>query len=391
MSSWDFAKFYQQLIQTPSISSQDPAWDQSNLAVIQLLADALTPLGFQCKIEALPGLKNKYNLLATRLPAHWPSAEPIRGGLLLAGHTDTVPFDAGRWQKDPFQLTEEGGKLYGLGSIDMKGFFAFVLDALQRLDWSQLTAPLAIFASADEEITMAGARALAASQRLAPAYAVIGEPTDLVPVTAHKGHMAEAIQITGQSGHSSDPANGVNALELMHSAMGQLLTLQQNLAQRYQDPRFAVPQPTLNFGAIQGGDSPNRICGCCTLSIDLRPTPQIGPAELMGLIETALAPLEVHQPGCLHIRHLHEPIPAFATDARSPLVQEIERISGHAATTVNYCTEAPFISALGCQTVVWGPGSINQAHQPDEYLAVAMVKPAQQQLQQLIGRFCFAG
>jgi acetylornithine deacetylase len=235
---------------------------------------------------------------------------------------------------------------------------------------------------------MAGARAIAAAAELKPDYAVIGEPTGLVPVVAHKGHMSEAIRITGRSGHSSDPANGVNAMEIMHKAMGQVLKLQRDLKEKYADHRFAVPQPTLNLGYIQGGDSPNRICGCCELHIDMRPTPQVGPDELMGMLKEALSPIEIHQPGCLHLQHLHEPIPAYACQDDSELVREAEKASGRAAESVNYCTEAPFIQQLGCETIVMGPGHITQAHQPDEYLDLSFVKPTTAVLQHLIRRFC---
>ena len=127
--------------------------------------------------------------------------------------------------KDPFKVTEEGNRLYGLGTIDMKGFFAFIVEALKEVDLKTLSKPLRILATADEETTMAGARAIAAAAELKPDYAVIGEPTGLeMPVVAHKGHMSEAIRITGRSGHSSDPANGVNAMEIMHKAMGQVLS-----------------------------------------------------------------------------------------------------------------------------------------------------------------------
>lgn len=380
MVNLDFFSLYKNIIAIPSISSTDPKWDQSNEAVIRLLADWFGQLGFQCEVTALPELPGKFNLVAT--------IGQGEGGLLLAGHTDTVPFDEGGWSKDPFKVTEEGNRLYGLGTIDMKGFFAFIVEALKEIDLTKLTKPLRILATADEETTMAGARAIAAAAELKPDYAVIGEPTGLVPVVAHKGHMSEAIRITGKSGHSSDPANGVNAMEIMHKAMGQVLRLQQDLKDRYADHRFAVPQPTLNLGYIQGGDSPNRICGCCELHIDLRPTPQVGPDELMGMLKEALSPIEIHQPGCLHLQHLHEPIPAYACADDSVLVREAEKASGRAAESVNYCTEAPFIQQLGCQTIVMGPGHITQAHQPDEYLDLSFVKPTTTVLQHLIRRFC---
>ncbi len=381
MANLDFFKLYRDIIAIPSISSTDPAWDQSNQGVIQLLADWFSQLGFRIDITPIADLPGKFNLVATL-----GSGE---GGLLLAGHTDTVPFDAGRWSKDPFTLTEENNRLYGLGTIDMKGFFAFIAIALQELDLTQLKKPLRILATADEETTMAGARAIAEAHTIKPDYAVIGEPTGLVPVMMHKGHMSESIRVTGKSGHSSDPANGVNAIEIMHKVLGKLTLLQQDLKEKYHNNHFKVPYPTLNFGAIHGGDSPNRICGACELQIDLRPIPGVSPQELIGLLEEQLSELHACHPGCLHISHMHEPIPPYACAEASPLIKEAELATGLAAESVNYCTEAPFVQQLGCDTLVLGPGHITQAHQPDEYLDLSFVKPTKEVLQHLVRRFCF--
>lgn len=153
MANLDFFSLYKNIIAIPSISSTDPKWDQSNEAVIRLLADWFTQLGFRCEVTALPDLSGnkkpgKFNLVAT-----YGQGE---GGLLLAGHTDTVPFDEGGWRKDPFKVTEEGNRLYGLGTIDMKGFFAFIVEALKEIDLKTLDKPLRILATADEETTMAG-------------------------------------------------------------------------------------------------------------------------------------------------------------------------------------------------------------------------------------------
>ncbi len=380
MANLDFFTLYRDIIAIPSISSTDPAWDQSNQGVIQLLADWFSQLGFQCEITPLPNLPGKFNLVATLGSGD--------GGLLLAGHTDTVPFDAGRWSKDPFTVTQEGDRLYGLGTIDMKGFFAFIAMAVQEMDLRQLKKPLRILATADEETTMAGARAIAEAATIKPDYAVIGEPTGLVPVMMHKGHMSESIRVTGKSGHSSDPANGVNAIEIMHKVLGKLTLLQQDLSKKYHNSHFKVPHPTLNFGAIHGGDSPNRICGACELQIDLRPIPGVSPQELMVMLEENLSEIHACHPGCLHISHMHEPIPPYACESSSVLITEAERATGHSAESVNYCTEAPFVQQLGCDTLVLGPGYITQAHQPDEYLDLSFVTPTKEVLKHLVQRFC---
>lgn len=380
-----FLDLYSQLIATPSISSTDPSWDQSNKKIIELLATWFQELGFSYQISQVPNIQGKYNLVAT-LGAG--PLDDMNGGLLLAGHTDTVPFDEGRWSRDPFKLQQDGNRLYGLGSIDMKGFFAFVLEACKGLDANKLKKPLRILATADEETTMSGARAIAASKSFVPEFAVIGEPTGLVPVHMHKGHHIEAIRITGKSGHSSDPSYGLNAIEIMHLVISKLMLLQKTLKERYQNPHFKVPEPTLNFGHIHGGDSPNRICGCCELHIDIRPLPGMANSELYELLNLSLAELKQLYPNSLEIRALREPIPPFCCDYDSKLISIAEQLTGKKAEAVNYCTEAPFIQQLGCDTIVLGPGSIKQAHQPDEYLDLSMVKPSQEIIKQLIQRFC---
>lgn len=380
MSLPKFKDLYKELIATPSISSTDSHWDSSNKQVIDKLANWLSQLGFQVQITTVPNVEGKFNLLATFGEGD--------GGLLLAGHTDTVPYDEGQWTKDPFKLTECDNKWYGLGSIDMKGFFAFVLDACQHMDLTTLNKPLRILATADEETTMSGARAIAAAKTIRPDYAVIGEPTGMVPVFMHKGHMSEAIRITGRSGHSSDPANGINAIEIMHLVISALIKLREQLKEKYACNHFVVPQPTLNFGHIHGGDSPNRICGCCELHIDIRPIPGVTTDELYLLLQQSLDGIRKQWPGAVDIYHLHEPIPAYACSTDSALITLAEQLTNEKAIPVNYCTEAPFIQQLGCDTIVLGPGSITQAHQPDEYLDLSCVKPTQEIISRLINRVC---
>ncbi len=165
MQTPDFIELYKQLIASPSISSLDARKSQSNKGVIELLASWCESLGFTCQVIELESSPGKFNLLAKRGDG--------AGGLMLAGHTDTVPFDEGRWQMDPFTLTERDNKLFGLGSIDMKGFFAFVLNAISELDSTKQQQPLLILATADEETTMAGAQEVAKYPDLKPARCII--------------------------------------------------------------------------------------------------------------------------------------------------------------------------------------------------------------------------
>ncbi|MBD2815289.1 acetylornithine deacetylase [Xenorhabdus sp. Flor] len=376
-----FIELYHQLIAAPSISAVDEELDQSNEVVINLLADWLKEIGFEIEIQPVPETRRKFNMLATLGSGS--------GGLLLCGHTDTVPFDDGRWTQDPFTLSERDGKLYGLGTADMKGFFAFIIDALRNIDTSKLSHPLYILATADEETSMAGARYFAANSTIRPDFAIIGEPTSLQPIRAHKGHVAHAIRIEGKSGHSSDPARGVNAIDLMHESITHLMKLRNTLQERYHNPAFAIPYPTMNFGYIHGGDAVNRICACCELHMDIRPLPGLTLQDLNEALNEALEPVKQRWPGRLNVTALHSPIPGYECPTNHKLVGVIEKLLGTKAETVNYCTEAPFIQEL-CPTLVLGPGSIEQAHQPDEYLEVSMIEPTKKLISQIVEHFCLS-
>ncbi|NMY42089.1 acetylornithine deacetylase [Pseudomonas sp. WS 5013] len=366
------------LIATPSVSCTQPHWDQSNRAVIDLLAGWLADLGFACEIqEVAPG---KANLLATF------GSGP--GGLVLAGHSDTVPFDAALWHSDPLRLTAQGDRWVGLGVCDMKGFFPLVIEALRGLLDQPFRQPLLVLATCDEESSMAGARALAAAGRPLARAAVIGEPTGLKPIRLHKGVMMERIDILGQSGHSSDPSLGHSALEAMQDVMGELRLLRAQWQREFNNPQFGVPQPTLNFGCIHGGDNPNRICGQCALEFDLRPLPGMDPEQLRAAIRGKLQPLAERHQVRIDYAPLFASVPPFEQSADSELVRVAEKLTGHAAQAVAFGTEAPYLQQLGCETIVLGPGDIACAHQPGEFLELARIEPTVRLLRQLIQHYC---
>ena len=377
----NFTDSLTQLIASASISSSQPSWDQGNSEVIQLLATWFEQLGFSIDIQAVPETRNKYNLLA--------KLGNGEGGLLLAGHSDTVPFDEHRWNSNPLEVVDKNDKFYGLGTCDMKGFFAFILHVSKGLSAQQLKKPLYILATADEETTMAGARFFTQNKSIKPDVAIIGEPTNLVPVIMHKGHMSHRITIQGQSGHSSKPSLGVNAIEIMHQAIGLLMQLKEKLAHNYSNQAFDVKEPTLNFGAIHGGDNANRICGQCELDIDMRSLPGMADSELIQLLGEALKPLAEKYPNRVSFAELDPSSPSFEQKKSGELVTLAEEISGHQCCAVNYATDAPFIQQLGCQTIVLGPGSIDQAHQPNEFLAHSEIEKTEKILVQMIQRYCF--
>ncbi len=368
------------LISLPSISSASARWDQSNEPVVRALAGWLEPLGFSVEILGVPDMPGKFNLIATL------GSGP--GGLVLSGHTDTVPYDDARWQSDPFTLTERDGRWYGLGTCDMKGFFALAIEAAREFAGQNLKQPLIILATADEESSMNGARALAEAGKPKARYAVIGEPTSMKPVRMHKGIMMERLAFEGLSGHSSDPELGRNALEGMHEAMTELLALRNHWQAKYQNPAFAVQVPTLNLGCIHGGDNPNRICARCELHFDLRPLPGMDMDSLRQAIVQKIQPVADRRQLSMAFEPLFDGVPPFETAADAGLVRACEKLTGHTAHAVAFATEAPWLQKLGLETLVMGPGSIDQAHQPDEFLDISYVEPTVRVLKGLIRQFC---
>lgn len=378
MKTPDLRHMMQALIALPSVSSTHARFDRGNRDVVEALAEWLEVLGFQCELMAVAPFKA--NLIATL------GSGP--GGLVLAGHTDTVPYDAGEWRFDPFQLTEDYNRWYGLGTADMKGFFPLAIEAARSFLDQPLRAPLIILATCDEETSMAGAKALVEAGRPRARYAVIGEPTAMKPVRMHKGVMMERIYIQGRAGHSSDPSLGNNALDAMHAVISELQGFRAEMQARWHNPTFTVPMPTLNLGCIHGGDNPNRICSSCELQYDLRPLPGMAPEELRAAIHTRLQPLAGRFGVRIDCEALFSGVPAAETPADSPLVRAAERLTGHSAGAVAFGTEMPYLRALGMDALVMGPGHIDQAHQPDEFIEMANIAPTIELLRALIREFC---
>jgi acetylornithine deacetylase len=270
----------------------------------------------------------------------------------------------------------------------MKGFFPLIVEAVKKFKDQPFLRPLIVLATADEESSMSGARALSRANFSNPRAAVIGEPTNLVPIRMHKGIMMEVVRISGRSGHSSNPSLGSSALDCMHSVLGKLIEYRNGLQQKYRHPGFDIDYPTLNLGHIHGGDNPNRICGFCELQYDLRPLPGMHVPELQGQIKSLLAPLAAEFGVQIDVEQLFPSIAAFETLQDAELVRICEKMTGNRAESVAFATEAPFLQQLGMETIVLGAGSIDQAHQPDEFLALDQIKPMINILEQLIGHYC---
>ncbi len=368
------------LVAIPSASSFEPSKDEGNQGVVDLLGTWLEGLGFTLELQGLPGRAPRSNLIA-RL-----GSGP--GGLVLAGHADTVACEQGRWSHDPYSLTEEGGRYYGLGIADMKVFFAVAIEAAKSFASMPFREPLYVVATADEECAMEGAHKLVELGKPRARYVIVGEPTSLQPVRMHKGMMMTSVRLKGRSGHSSAPAAGASALDAMVAVCNEMMVWREELRANHHDANFEVPIPTLNLGTMHGGDHPNRICGECELQMDLRPLPGMDNEELRGImverIERAIAGRGVE----LQIGALFPGTVPMHTPADSPLVLFAEETTGKKAGSAGYGTEAPHFARLGMDVIVMGPGDIAQAHQPDEYVEAVRLEPAVEVTRRMIDRFC---
>lgn len=369
-----------ELIAIPSVSSTDASLDMSNRPMLERLGDMLDAANFRIEWLPVAGSANKFNMIATL--GDGP------GGLVLSGHTDTVPFEEAAWESDPFKLTERDGLLFGLGSTDMKSFFALALAAAAKYCAKDLKKQLIIVATADEESGMSGARSLVAERTKLANFALIGEPTNLRPIRVHKGILMERVTLLGRSGHSSDPSLGVSALDGMRVMLNELTAMRDELQREYHDKAFSVPVPTMNFGRITGGDNPNRICAECSLDLDCRLLPGMRLEQLReGIRERCKRAIAASD---LDIRFhpLFDGIDAMNTPADSALVKTVEGLTGREAGAVAFATEAPLYAEMGTDVVVIGPGNIDQAHQPNEFIELASLGPSLQLLDRMIGTYC---
>ena len=368
------------LIATPSVSCVHTDLDMSNRGVIDRVAEWSESLGFEIEIQSVD--ENKYNLIAR--------AGSGSDGLVLSGHSDTVPCDPSLWTSDPFAAREADDRIYGLGSCDMKSFLALALKASSGVDFKNLKRPLTLVATADEETTMSGAKLIADNGKKLGRFCVIGEPTGLSPIRQHKGNLTMSVEYLGQSGHASDPGLGNNALDGMHQFMTALYAYRDKIQQQHNDPAFTIPTPTMNLGHIHGGDNSNRICGACTLLIDIRFLPAMSFETLQTDLKQLAAEVAETRGLSLTTRTFGDGMPAMDTPEASEIAQYLTHITGKKTGSVAFGTEAPYYNSMQTETIVIGPGSINQAHQPDEFLPLAHIDPTIKMLEDLIDRFCMS-
>lgn len=356
----------EKLIAFPTVSTE------SNLDMIRYLDDRLIALGARCiTVHSEDG--TKANIFATLGP-------DMPGGIMLSGHTDVVPVTDQNWTTDPFELNERDGKLFGRGTCDMKGFVAAALAFAETLDAQALTDPLHFAFTYDEESGCLGAQNLVAgleARGIVPDIAIIGEPTEMRVIEGHKGCYEYTTKFTGLEGHGSAPDDGVNAVEYAARYVTKLLDLREALKPRAPaHSAFDPPWTTINIGRIAGGIAHNVIVGKADLDWEMRPV-QADDADfvkdsLADYVEDILLPAmkAVNSKAGISLETIAEVVglePMAENKARD-LVAELT--GANHADLVAFGTEAGLFQQLGTSAVVCGPGSIKQAHKPDEFIEI---------------------
>lgn len=366
--------------------SFDTTSRDSNLELIQWVEGYLAHLGVPSRrVPNADGTKS--NLMATIGPA-------AEGGVVLSGHTDVVPVDGQPWSTDPFAVVEREGRLYGRGTCDMKGFLALALAAAPELAKANLARPVHLAFSYDEEIGCLGAPAMIERIREElpkPAFVVVGEPTNMEAVNGHKGIATFHVTVTGREAHSSQPHLGVSAVMEAAKLMASLNALAARLdAEADPASPFTPKGPTLTIGMVHGGTAHNIIARECTFVFDLRSPAPLRPETLVApfLAEAAAMDqaLKARAPEAGVVVELHTNVPPFAPEPDGAAEAFARRLTGDNGPprVVAFAAEAGQFQGAGFSTVICGPGSIDQAHQPDEYVEVSQMQRGAQFMRRLI-------
>jgi acetylornithine deacetylase len=367
----------------------DTTSSNSNLRLIEHVANRLDGTGATVTLTHNAD-GTKANLIATVGP------QDAAGGIILSGHTDTVPVEGQNWSTTPYEVSEQDGKLFARGSVDMKGFNALALSQLidTAENQSQLQRPLSVLLTYDEEIGCFGAQDLVRDHAHLlgqPELILVGEPTELKPIISHKGIHCFEVTVQGLGAHSSNPANGVSAIKYGSASIHLLYELAGEFeASGKRDERFTPPYTTLNVGTIQGGSAVNIVADQLKFTFETRPIPGETRDELLerlnGFFEKA-----TFQKGTALSYNFKEYV-ANAPFVGNPCAEGTKHLlsllDDKNLQAVPFMTEASAFQNAGFNTVVCGPGSINQAHQPDEFITVDQLERGAQLLERVAQR-CF--
>ena len=366
----------------------------SNLALIDDVKAYCEQLGLTVDLT-FNDAKNKANLFVT-VPAG-KDADEVNHGLVLSGHTDVVPVDGQDWTSEPFTATIRGNKLYGRGACDMKGFIACALtllpQAVKLSNVGQLRRPLHLALSFDEEVGCLGAPLLLADLKtrgITPDHCIVGEPTNMAMVVAHKGIAVYRCRVHGKSAHSSLTAQGVNAISYASRLIGYVDELAQEISHRSDnDGLFDVPYSTLSVGTIQGGTATNIVPNLCEFTFDYRNLPHMTQDDILAPIAAKVAELSTQMQARAADTGIEllqeESVPAMTDNDSAELQALIIALTGDDTRhKVAYATEGGQFTNSGIPTIICGPGSIEQAHKADEYVALSEMVRCDEFLQKLL-------
>ena len=366
----------------------------SNLTLIEEVQGYCEQLGLTVDLT-FNDVKNKANLFVT-VPAG-ANADEVNHGLVLSGHTDVVPVDGQDWSSDPFTATIRDDKLYGRGSCDMKGFIACALtllpQAVKLSDAGQLRRPLHLALSFDEEVGCLGAPLILADLKargISPDYCVVGEPTNMTMVVAHKGIAVYRCRVHGKSVHSSLTNQGVNAISYASRLIGYVDELAEEISHRDDnDSLFDVPYSTLSVGTIQGGTATNIVPNLCEFTFDYRNLPHMTQDDILAPIQAKVVELtkqmQARAPETGIELMQMEGVPAMTDNDNGELQKLIVALTGDDERhKVAYATEGGQFTNSGIPTIICGPGSIEQAHKADEYVELSEIERCDGFLQKLL-------
>jgi acetylornithine deacetylase len=367
--------------------SFDTTSRESNLALIEFARDYLDGYGIPSEL-VFDETKRKANLYATLGPAD-------KSGILLSGHTDVVPVDGQDWHSDPFKATEKDGRLYARGASDMKSFIAVALALVPDFLEAKLKTPIHLGLTYDEEVGCLGVRPLIAAlakRKVRPRLAIIGEPTLMQPVIANKGKRSYVCRVHGHEAHSSLTHVGVNAVE----TAAEIIAYLKDMARRRRsqgpfDPAFVPPYTTIHTGTIKGGTALNIVPRDCRFEFEIRNLPDDDPRAIRAQFErhakTLLAEMQAVSEKANIEFDEYNSTPALSASPDDEVVQLAMALSGaNAASKVSFTTEGGLYQEAGIPTVICGPGSIEEAHKPDEFVALDQIRQCEGFMRRLMER-----
>jgi acetylornithine deacetylase len=360
-----------------------------NLGLIEMVRDALAARGIVSTLTHDPR-EGWANLFAT-VPAHDGSTD---GGIVLSGHTDVVPVDGQNWDSDPFRPEIRDGRLYGRGTCDMKGFIGTALALLPDMQAARLAKPIHFALSYDEEIGCVGAPLLIADLQkrgLAPSGCIVGEPSSMRPIIAHKGINTYHCCVRGHAAHSSLTPKGLNAIEYA----ARLICHIRDIADQFRaegpfDDLYDVPFTTAQTSLIQGGNAINTVPAECRFSFEFRNLPTLDPDQIFARIdayarETLLPRMQREHPNASIEFSKIAAAPGLDATEQAAITQLVRALTGDQdKRKVAYGTEAGLFALAGIPSVVCGPGDIEQAHKPNEYVSLDQLDACERFLRKFI-------